>query len=84
MPLDRKNQYCQAVYTTQGTLQVQCDPYQITNGIFHRNRTKYFKICLEMQRPQIAQAILRQKNRAGGIRLPDVRLYYKARVIKTV
>ena len=25
---------------TQGNLQIQCNPYQITNGIFHRTRTK--------------------------------------------
>ena len=40
MLLDWKNKYCQDDYTTRGNLQIQCNPYQITNGIFHRTRSK--------------------------------------------
>ena len=36
MFMDWKNQYSENEYTTQSNLQIQCNPYQATNGILHR------------------------------------------------
>ena len=36
MLLGKMNQYCENDYNTKCNLQIQCDPYQITSGNFHR------------------------------------------------
>ena len=56
MFLGRKNQYCENDHNTKCNLQIQCDPYQITNGIFHRTRTNNFTIHMETQKTPNSQS----------------------------
>ena len=50
MFLGGKNWYFENDYTTKCNLQIQCDPYQIANDIFHRTRTKISTIHMESQK----------------------------------
>ena len=61
MSLGRKTQNYENDYTTKCNLQIQCDPYQMTNGIFHRTRTKNFTIHMETQKTLNSQSSLEKE-----------------------
>ena len=84
MFLGRKNKYCESDYTTKHNLQIQCDPYQITNGSFRRTRTKHLTIHRETQKTPKRKSSLEKEEWSWRNNLPGFRLHYKATVTKTV
>ena len=61
MVMDWKDQYSENEYTTQGNLQIQCNPYQATSDIFHRIRINNFKIFMEIQKALNSQSNLEKE-----------------------
>ena len=64
-------------------LQIQCNSYQNSNGIFQRNKKKNSKICLELQETPNSQSNL-EKEQSWSHHNAHFKLYYKVIVIKAV
>ena len=79
-----KNQHCENDYTTQSNLQIQCNPYQTTKGIFHRTRKKRFKICMETQKTVTSQSNLEKEKWSWGNHVSWLQTILQTTVIKTV
>ena len=84
MFIDQKNQYSENEYTTQINLQIQCNPYQATSGIFHRARTNNFTICMEIQKTSNSQSNLEKEEWNWRNQSAWLQALLQTTVIKTI
>jgi hypothetical protein len=57
-------------------------PIKIPTQFFNESERAISKFFCNNKKPRIAKTILKDKRTSGGITMPDLRLYYRAIVIK--
>lgn len=84
MFLDWNSQYCENDHTTGAIYRFSAIPTKLSMVFLTELEQKCLLCMGNTKAPNSQKAVLRERNRAGGIRLLNFRLYYKTTLIKAI